>query len=446
MTLGEKLPKDYNPGKLEEVLEKFERKIDGVEKVNQDTIKDLSEEFKGLVADVEANINERLDSQSGDGGYPLATRLPVPENLKCFEAVGWGFAHVDAFQRVKFLGKIKGYDFFGSNNPFVNPKDPGGTDYENVIIASPQEVPYIQIGTHYGTGTEASKDTYLNTKHPTDDDLSWILDNRLYKLLPQNRLILENINRSTKGVCDDTEANKLHDADGDFVNKNIKDGMYAHKLGGNDNTYWAEVLSVVDGGELSLDKDIFEEGDRYEVGTGRITGYRLLNPKYEITAQGVKWVEGDKWRIREYPSNKLFSIGAFATFTKRSGNFYVKARSVGSKGTYSDFTAEVTSEGLSSGSNLPPVSIVYPIHFGDPPDHAVNGQECTIVGGLPNCVNHGTLTWEDITAGTRELAHYDLFGFERSVIELVWEEIEIDEPVIYQAVRETTDETEGEAS
>lgn len=445
MTLGEKLPTDYNPGKIEAILEKFERKVVGIEKVNKDNLADLSKEFKGIVAEVEENLNARIDSQSGDAGTPLSTRLPVPQNLKCFEAVGWGFAHVDPFQRVKFLGKIVNYDFFGSNNPFVNPKSPGDPDYENVPLAVPNETPYEQLGYHRGTGTVGSPDTYLNTEHPTDDELTWILDNRLYKILPENRLIIENLNRSAKGVCDDTEASKIKDADGDFVNKNIKAGMYAHKLGGNDNTYWTEVLSV-SAGELSLAEDIFVEGDRYEVGTGRITGYRLLNPKFEITAQGVEWVEGDQWRIKEYPQNKLFSIGAFATFTKRSGTFYVKARSVGTKGTYSAFTEQVESEGLSSGGELPPVSIVYPIHFGAEPDDQVSGETCTIVDGLPVCPNHPNITWEDIGAGTREMAHYDIFGVERCIVELVYEEIEIDAPVIYQHQRETTDELEGEAS
>jgi hypothetical protein len=451
MTLGEKLPSNYDPGKIAEIFEKFERKVVGVEKVNKDTLADLSKEFKDLVAQVEEDLNARIDSKTGEGGTPLATRLPVPQNLKCFEAVGWGFAHVDPFQRIKHLGKIRNYDFFGSNNPFRNPKSPGDTDYENVIITEPHETPYPLVGTHYGTGTEASPDSHLNTEHPTDDDLTFVLDNRLYNplwvdVLSEKRLIIENINRSTRGVCDATEANKIHDADGDFTNKNIKAGMYAHKIGGNDDTYWTEVLTVVDSGELSLADDIFEEGDQYEVGTGRITGYRLLNPKYEITAQGVTWVEGDKWRIREYPQNKLFSIGAFASFTKRSGTFYVKARCVGTKGTYSDLTEQVESDGLSSGGNLPPVSIVYPIHLGPEPDDQVTGETCTIVGGLPVCPNHPNLTWEDIGGGTREIAHYDIFGWERSIVEVVWEEIDIDEPVIYRFQRETTDELEEEAS
>lgn len=444
MTLGEKLPKDYDPGKIEAILEKFERKVVGLEKVNKDSLRDLSKEFKGLVAQVEEDLNERIDSGKGDGGTPMSTRLPVPNNLKCFEAVAWGFAHVDPFQRVKWLGKIKGYDFYGSNNPFVNPKTPGDTDYDNVLLATPQDAPFVMVGTHYGTGTEAAKDTYLNTQHPTDEDLSWVLDNRLVKVLPENRLIIENINRSTKGTVDQTVANELNDSDGDFVNKGIKAGMYAHKIGGNDDTYWAEVLTVA-AGVLTLDSDIFEEGDSYEVGTGRITGYKLLNKKYEIQAQGVEWVQGDKWRIRQYPQTKLFSIGSFATFTKRSGNFYVKARSVGGKGMYGAFTEQVTSEGLSSDGNVPPVPIVYPIHFGSG-DDPVNGQECTMNGGFPECQNHGVLTWDQITAGTREIAHYDLFGFERSIFELVWEEIDVDEPVIYKCRRESGDEIEEEAS
>jgi len=449
MTLGEKLPKNYDPGKIAAILEKFERKVAGLEKVNKDSIRDLSQEFKGLVSQVEEDLNARIDSQAGEGGNPMATKLPRPENLKCFEAVGWGFAHVDPFQRLKYLGKIKEYDFFGSNNSFTNPKSPGDPDYDKVIITEPHEQPYVQVGTHYGTGTEGDPDDYLKTKHPTDDELTFVLDNRLFNplwfgIFKEKRLIIENINRTVKGVCDDTSSNKLLDADADFVNKNIKAGMYAHKMGGNDDSYWSEVLSVA-AGELSLDKDIFVEGDRYEVGAGRISGYKLLNPKYEITAEGVTWVEGDKWRIREYPQNKLFSIGAFATFTKRSGTFYVKARTVGGKGMYSELTEEVESDGLSSGSNLPPVSIIPPIHYGVGDDELA-GQECTLVDGLPYCPNHGNLTWEDIGAGSREIAHYDIFGFERSIVEIVWEEIEIDEPVIYKVRREDADEIEEEAS
>ena len=442
MALGEKLPPEYDQGKIEGILETLERKVTGVERVSKKNLQDLSVEINDKITDVEQRLNDKIEQVAKeDDTFP--TTLPIPLNLKVFEAITFGFAHVDPFQRLRYFGKLVNYEFYGSQNDFNNTS----------LNITPQADPYEQVGIHRGTGTVSSPDSYLNTEHPTDDDLSFVLDDRLFNplwvgILKEKRLILENLTRRAKGKCDDTEAGKLKDADGDFITKNIVAGMYAHNMKDNKDANWTEVLSV-SAGELSLQDDIFEEGDDYEVGTGRISGYKLGKAKYQIQAEGVTWVEGDEWRIKDYPQNKLFSIGAFCMFTKRVGNYYVVARSVGRGNSFSAFTDSVQSVGLSSSGNLPAPVIVYPIHAQAPEDGA--GVSCTLVDGYPVCPNHGTLPlkWDDpyITGGTREVAHFDIFGFERSVVEVVYEDLELDDPTLYKVLRETAaDGTEGDVS
>jgi hypothetical protein len=400
MALGERLPPDYDGPKIEAILETLERKVKGVERLSQKELKDLSIEIKDSITDVEQRLTDKIEG-SGKEDDVFPTTLPIPQNLKVFEAISLGFAHVDAFQRARYFGKLVNYEFYGSPNSFEisayihkgtgdgtgrictldgngNPVCPNhgvldfaveGSKIVKTPEHNPQENPYPQHGTHRGTGTVASRDTYLNTKHPEDDDLSWVLDTRLFNplwvgVLKEKRIIIQNITRSTKGICDETVADKIKDADGDFLNKNIDTSyMYAHNLKDNKDANWTRVTNIDDTGTLTVADDIFEAGDHYTVGYGRIEGYRLLNPlglfagiKYEIQAQGVKWVEGDEWRIAEYPANKLFSIGAFCTFTKRAGSFFVKARSVGKGNSYSQFTEEEESVGITSeGSSDEPL-------------------------------------------------------------------------------------------
>jgi hypothetical protein len=445
MALGEKLPKEYDGPKIEGIIETLERKVSNNERKSQKSLQDLSKEVSDKITQVEQELTDKIEAgEKEDDSFP--TTLPIPLNLKVFEAIVFGFAHVDAFQRARYFGKLVSYEFYGSPNSFEN------TNFN----LQPQEAPYTQVGTHRGTGTVGSPDSYLDTEHPTDDTLTWVLDNRLFNplwvgLLIEKRLIIQNITRSTNGTCDDTVAFKIKDVDGDFLNKNIDTSyMYAHNLKDNKSVNWTRVTAIDDSGTLTVAEDIFEAGDNYTVGYGRIGNYRLGNARYEIQAQGVEWVEGDEWRITEYPQNKQFSIGAFCTFTKRLGSFYVKARSVGKGKSYSPFTEEAESEGISSGGSLPAPRIVPPIHASPEPTDDGAGVECSMSGGFPVCPNHGALTWDDpyITGGTREINHWSFFGIEKSVFELVYEELEgLDGPVFYKVDREVAGEnTEGDVS
>ena len=57
--------------------------------------------------------------------------------------------------------------------------------------------------------------------------------------------------------------NHLLDADGDFVNNGVKVGMRVKET---DTPSWANVTAVA-AGDLTLDADIFVDGENYEVGT-----------------------------------------------------------------------------------------------------------------------------------------------------------------------------------
>lgn len=447
MAIGDKPPQEYDAGKIQALFEKLDRKIKGIEKTSKQELQDLSKELEASISEVEEALTNKIDSATGEESvYP--SYIPIPQNLKNYEYGFWGFAHVDPFMKWKYVGMLVGYEFYGSPNA----ANDGG-----VYSFDAHEEPYTQIGTHWGNGPD---DIYLNTEHPTDPEQSFVLDNRLVRLLARNQLILENLNRSTKGKTTDTTAFKLIDAANDF--STIEPGMKAYNpakhstLSGETYTQeaWAEVLTV-SAGELTLDRDIFTRtGDDYQVGVGLIAPPAYgIKPKYMIKADGVKWNNGDQWRIKDYPSNKLFTIGSFCTFTKRLGNFYVKARSVGKGHSFSEFTEVVLSEGISSTGELDQVRIVRPIHnVGvDGPD----GVECDMVDGIPSCLNHGPIVddlgnvdWSQITAGTREIAHYDVFGFERSVIELVYETLDIDDPVVYKVLvtNDADDTEEGDVS
>lgn len=440
MALGDKPPLEYDSGKIQALLEKLDRKIKGLETTTRKDLQDLSKELTNSIDKVSSELSDKIDSRTGEeSSFP--TIIPVPENLKVNEFGFWGFAHVDPFMKWKYIGKLVGYEFYGSPN-------------ENF---TPQADPYTQNGTHWGDGPN---DIYLNTEHPTDDSLSFVLDNRLVKLLPQNQLIIQNVNRSATGKTTDTTAYRLIDSNNDFAN--IEIGMKAYnpaKHSTISETYttgaWANVTNVSPG-ELVLDADIFTRtGDDYMVGVGRIEPLAYgIKPKYMVKADGVTWNNGDSWRIYKYPQNKLFSIGAFCTFTKRLGNFYVKARSVGKGHSFSDFTEAVLSEGISSTAELETVRIVFPIHaLGD--IDGPDGVECEMIGGIPSCPNHGLIVddagnvdWSQISAGTREIAHYDVFGYERSVIELVYETLDTDDPTVYKVLvtNDDDDTEEGDVS
>lgn len=446
MALGDKPPQEYDSGKIQALLEKLDRKIKGLESTTKKDLQDLSKELTDSIEKVSSDLSDKIDAQTGEENS-CPTIVPVPENLKVNEFGFWGFAHVDPFMKWKYIGKLVGYEFYGSPNEEF----------------TPQADPYTQNGTHRGNGPA---DLYLNTEHPTDDTLSFVLDNRLVKLIPKNMLILENTTTSTRGKTTDVDSFKLVDSNNDF--STIVAGMKAYNPGKHalitDDTdvetaiqdAWAEVQSVSPG-ELVLDRDIFKKsGEDYQVGVGLIKPFAYgVKPKYLIKADGVTWNNGDTWRIYKYPQNKLFSIGAFSTFTKRLGNFYVKARSVGKGHSFSDFTETVLSEGISSTAELETVRIVFPIHaLGD--IDGPDGVECSMVDGIPVCDNHGPIVnpdtglvdWSQISSGTREIAHYDVFGFERSVIELVYETLDTDDPTVYKVLvtNDDDDTEEGDVS
>lgn len=419
MALGDKPPKEYDAGKIQALLEKLDRKVKGLEATTKKDLQDLSKELAESIEKVNSDLSDKIDSRTGEESQ-FPTIIPVPENLKVYEFGFWGFAHVDPFMKWKYIGRLVGYEFYGSPNE----------DF------TPQADPYTQNGTHAGDGPD---DIYLNTD-------PFVLDNRLIRLLPQNQLILENVTRGTSGKTTDTSPYKLIDSNNDF--STIEVGMKAYNPAkhstlaeGVTTKAWATVVSVYPG-EILLDLDIFTRtGDDYMLGVGRIEplAYGAF-PKYMVKADGVKWNAGDQWRIRKYPQNKLFSIGAFCTFSKRLGNFYVKARSVGKGTSFSEFTEVITSEGISSTAELETVRIVPPIHALGAID-GVDGVECEMIGGIPSCPNHGLIVdgsgnvdWSQISAGTREVAHYDVFGFERSVIELVYETLDTDDPTVYKVL------------
>jgi len=111
------------------------------------------------------------------------------------------------------------------------------------------------------------------------------------------------------------------------------------------------------------DKD-GEDPDNTVILEGYLTGLTLENltqdksgtiwnwgwgKAYKLYAGGVRWNKGDSFRIKKYPANKLFSIGAWCYFHKYPLlPFYVKARTVGGGHSYSAFTSEEASFDIST--------------------------------------------------------------------------------------------------
>jgi len=356
MELGERPPKQYNQGKIQALFERVVKIVRGSEERSKQFAADQSKEISQKYDQKLAQIEEQIGSETGENQGP-PQQLPTPQNLTVFELGLWGFAHIDPFQRWKYIGKLVGYEFYGSPNSGF----------------SPEGEPYTQTGVHYKKLVDTGE-TYLNTEHPSDDSLSHVLDWRLIKL-GANQLTLENLTQGTS--------------------------------------------------------DVIEAG-----------AYKLSNPKYQIKADSVTWDDGDEWRIKNYPQNKLFNIGSFAVFPKRLGNFYVVARSMGKGKSFSAFTEEETSTGLTSTGEITAPTFVQPWHLSNTPE-----EQCTIVGGEPVCNTHGSISWEDVGGGCRETDHFSLFGFEWCNVEIVYNEVDTDEFLLYKCVREATgEEDESEVS
>jgi len=350
----EKLPQDYDQGAIQKILERLKMSITGSELKRVKSLYDTSQELKQQIADLEKKLTEKI-STLGDERAPTQVSLPVPQNLKAWEMGTWGWATVDPFMRWKYIGKIQGYEFYGSQN----------TGF------TPQPDPYLQSGYHYGTGTVGSPDTYLKTEDSDTPANTHVLDTRLIQVT----------------------------LDKQMYEGNDEGGIYY---------------------KLTLENTTQSTSGPIAAGA-----YRLLDRKYQIKATGVTWVEGDKWVIKNYPSNKLFNIGALSTFNKRAGNFYVVARSIGKGNAASVFTSEETSTGPTSSEDLSTPTIVQPIHS--------DGTTCPLnASGQPEYGEAGgaVVDWSDIVAGTRETDHLNWFGVEWCNVEIVYNTIDEDDGTV----------------
>ena len=345
----EKIPKDYNPGKLQQLVEYLENKILRTERKSREEYQDLSQEFEEKLAATKEALTSRID---GKGDLGQVGALPKPQNLKVYELGTFGFAHVEPFYPWKHFGRVTGYDFFGSPNEGF----------------APQPEPYSQAGIHRG----GNGSLYLNTESADPEVASFVLSGLLIGKT------LENVTQGTSGL---------------------------------------------------------------------IVSYGL-KPKYRIFATGVTWDVNDAWRIRNYPTNKLFNLGSQAIFLKRLGNFYVRARTRGKGHAYSDFTDEVTSVGISSTEEIDSPEIVMPVHNCKKYNPADTNRTCTMgekgtaAWGLPICPLHDVVPWDEIISGTREIEHYVFFGVEFCTVELQWEAIETERKGVWYDVARGTTETE----
>jgi len=444
----DKVPPEYDAKSLQKIIDAIQRKQGQEENKRKVESIDMALSVRKELQKINRKINEQNSPANNDQAFQPFT-IPSPQGLKIFELITWGWTTIKPFLRFKYWGKVKGYEFFGSQNinftPQEEPYAETGTFEDKFTDPTPtikdgvQLSPYTTYqGAHKGTGTVASPDTYLNTEDTDTPAASFIFAPGLNT----NTIVLQNVTRSVKGNIDSVTASRLNDSAQNFLTDGIvKADMYAWNRG---KDFWAKITGVYDG-YLTLDTDIFTTiGETYLIGAGKIPillGYNPLNRKYQIKATGVEWVAGDEWRIYEYPANKLPSIGAFATFLKRPGNFYVRARTVGKGDTYSDFSPSLNEEptqstGLSSSEDLSTPVFVQPIHR--------DGYTCPIETD-DTSVNYGRpmyagspVEWADITGGCRETDHWKLFGFEWCHVEIVYNTIPEDDDdlnVVYNVRR-----------
>lgn len=233
----------------------------------------------------------------------------------------------------------------------------------------------------------------------------------------------------------------------------IHEEAYTQKgvhFGGNGESY-LDTEDPLDVDSFILNKELVGFGREYTLenvtkGTsGTISSYGLARPKYLIRAPGVTWDNGDIWRIKNYPKNKMFNIGSLCIFSKRIGNFYVKARTVGKGYSYSSFTEQVSSEGTTSSSEIDAPTIVPPIHNCQAYDPSLENRYCTLEAAYnyrPRCPDHGVVPWTEIIGGSRETDHFAVFGVEVCNVELVYNEVEddtLDVNYYFRRFQETVD-------
>lgn len=371
----EKLPKDYSQSIVQRALESIRSAITASSKKAAQDLFDTSKEIRDSIK----KLADKVSDMAGEPGEQTqATFVPPPEDLSVYEFGTWGFATVNPFLRWKYRGKIVGYEFYGTMNVTFTDGDPTKPDFE------PHESDYVQKGVHYpyngsllgqGLGTVASPNTYLNTLDPAGTS-THILDRRLWKAIASKRLILENVTTGEWGYIGGSKAVPL--------------------------------------GILLTNPTMYRLS----------ASWNKADPDHPETAQTyLEWREGDIWRIKEYPSQSLFTIGPLAIFYKRIGNIYVKARTIGKGHSYSNYTEAVSSTGVTSSENVPAPVIVMPVHECNP---GVT-RSCTLDQAdnyKPRCPVCGIVEWDAIISGTREVDHWAIFGFEWSSVEFVYEELD----------------------
>lgn len=359
----EKLPKDYDQSTIQKIVEGIKRSIGISSKKSAQDLFDTSQEIKDSITKLAKKV-ANLASEGGEQGQN--TYVPAPEDLTVFSFGTWGFATVNPFLRWKYRGKIVGYEFYGTMN--VDDND----DFE------PHIEDYVQKGTHVGyngsllgqgLGTVASPNSYLNTT-------PHILDRRVVKAIASKRLILENVTTGEWGYI------------GGYFAVPFLTALV------NPNSYKLFASRPTDPDDLTSAPIVLE------------------------------WRNGDTWRIKDYPNQQLFSIGALAIFYKRVGDIYVKVRTVGKGHSYSNFTEAVSSSAQEVADT--PV-IVMPVHGIEPSTGLRCGRSCTLAEAddyKPRCPVHDIVEWSEIESGTRETDHFSFFGFEACNVEFVYEELD----------------------
>lgn len=327
----EKLPKDYSPGVIQKILERLKMTVTTSDKKRAKELYDSSVELKQQVDKLEKKLTQKIDTLGGER-TPVHASLPVPKDLVAHELGIFGLTSVDPFFKWKYIGKIQGYEFYGSPNSGFSPKV--GT--------------YSQSGVH--RGGDASD--FLYTADVATPENTFYFDNRIVGL------VIKNITTGEEGTVDSL----------DLWEPLVK--IYAKK---DDTSY-------------------------------------------------LTWDADDVFKIKSYPSNKLFSIDAFCLFLKPLIiPFYVKARTTGKGNSFSAFTGQVSTQ-------APEIVLEKPIILAPrckthmlPPSE----ERCTMTDdGKPYCSYHGrALEWDEVFDGSMEVAHYSRFGVEWCEVEL-WMEVE----------------------
>jgi len=118
--------------------------------------------------------------------------------------------------------------------------------------------------------------------------------------------------------------------------------LYTKDSDDDSNTFYIDhkVVKIVAANRLTLEN--VTQGTSGTIGT---TSYLSVN---KLKVSGITWNTGDVWRIKSYPSNRLYSIGPFAfhvkSFKTMSLDFYVKARTVGTGHSFSEFVSGSTAQ------------------------------------------------------------------------------------------------------